>query len=229
MKRYAIVDYRCLVSDWFNSFLPNWGAASTSYIERAGIVYVNSVKIDSSLETESLNFFKKRLADIGGVGEAVLLVAREPKPVNNARLQTMLKFVEGNMDKERVEKVLHLANRRYVPVSKDVLISQEKELVDALDSVFDKLAKSGVPNAKTYQIQSLGIDDFVDAARAFFPKKSLSIQEVQGGRQIEVKSTNQMLESLNSLVVVGKSDESSASRFVERCQASMRGDMAELV
>lgn len=228
--KYAIVDFRHLVSKWYNEFLPERiGDGKSVFVEDANILYLKSIPLEP-LRKDTIEFMSKGMMEISGKDIGVFV--QEPKPVNNVRIQPLLKFIEGvkDMSTERRDKVLHFANRRYVPLSSNIMVSQDKEIDDFLDSVFLELCKLAIPNVRTYQIASLGLSDFVDSARAFFPKKSLSIQEVPRGEYIQVRSTNEMLEQLKSCFINGKFDGSSTfERYIESCKRSMDKDIQKLV
>lgn len=226
---YKVVDFRELVVDWYNEFLPERIGNKSVFVEDAGILYLKSIPLEP-LRKDTIEFMTKKMVGISG--KDIGLFVQEPKPVNNVRIQPLLKYIEGikDMSSERRDKVLHFANRRYVPLSSNIMVSQDKEIDDFLDSVFLDLRKLDVPNVRTYQIQSLGLSDFVDSTRAFFPKKSLSIQEVSSGEYIRVRSTNEMLEQLKSCFVNGNLDGSATvKKYVENCQKSMDKDIESLV
>ena len=125
---YEIVDFRRLVSDWHNDFLPDvCGDGKMGFVESSGIVYVNTPPLDSSLMDKTLNFMSKRLKSIASEvvdSDGVVVLAREPKPVNNVLVQPILRFVESNMDKERVA---HLSTRERSPEPPATQENQAKE------------------------------------------------------------------------------------------------------
>jgi hypothetical protein len=226
---YKVVDFRELVVLWYNEFLPERIGDKSVFVEDADILYLKSIPLEP-LRKDTIEFMTKKMAELSG--KDIGLFVQEPKPVNNVRIQPLLKYIEGikDMSIERRDKVLHFANRRYVPLSSNIMVSQDKEIDDFLDSVFLDLCKLDIHNVRTYQIQSLGLSDFVDSTRAFFPKKSLSIQEVSSGEYIQVRSTNEMLEQLKSCFVNGNLDGSStAMKYVDSCKKSMDRDIEGLV
>ncbi len=224
------MDFRSLVTLWYNEFLPEMvGEDKSVFVEDAGILYLKSIPLEP-LRKDTIEFMTQKMALLSG--KDIGLFVQEPKPVNNVRIQPLLKYIEGmkDMSSERRDKVLHFANRRYVPLSSNIMVSQDKEIDDFLDRVFLDLMKLEIPNVRTYQIQSLSLSDFVDSAKAFFPKKSLSIQEVQRGEYIQVRSTNEMLEQLKSCFVNGNIyGSATAAKYVDSCKKSMDKDIEGLV
>jgi hypothetical protein len=225
---YKVIDFRSLVTIWYNEFLPEKiGQNKSVFVEDADILYLKPISLES-IRKDTLKFLRNRVSDM--VDGCVGWVVQEPKPVNNVRIQPLLQFLEGmkDMSRERRDKVLHFANRRYVPLSENIMVSQDKEIDEFLDSVFKELAKLKIPNVKLYPIQSLGMADFVDSARGFLPRKALSIQSEIKGEHIQVRSTNEMLEQLKSYVVNANFGDS-AMAYVERCRESLNRDLCELV
>ena len=85
-------------------------------------------------------------------------------------------------------------------------------------------------NVKAYQVRSLGIQDFIDSAISFFPKKYLSIQGEMEGEHIQVRSSNNLLEQMKSCVVNGNLDNSAKVRgYIAKCKLDLDKDMEKLV
>ena len=226
---YKIVDFRNLVALWYNEFLPDRIGGKSVFVEDAGILYLKPISLES-VRKDTIKFMVERMSKIsaGGIG----LFVQEPKPVNNVRLQAFLRYIEElkDLSQERKDKVFHYANRRYVPVSSNILVSQEKEIDDFLDGVFVELTKMEMPNAKAYRVQSLGIQDFIDSAISFFPKKCLSIQGEMEGKYIQVRSSNNLLAQMKSCVVNGNFDNSANVRgYIANCKLNLDKDIEKLV
>ena len=88
---YEIVDFRHLVSDWYNEFLPDKYPNKAKVVEDAGIIYLDSIPLDRTFKSSSTKFMLERMGQIhgGGSGKTCIFV-REPKPANNVRLLQML-------------------------------------------------------------------------------------------------------------------------------------------
>lgn len=228
--RYKVIDFRSLVTLWYNEFLPeNIGQNKSVFVEDAGVLYLKPISLESERKS-TIEFMVEKLEHISDNGMG--LIVQEPKPVNNVRLQPFLKYIEGlkDLSPERKNKVFHYANRRYVPVSENIYISQDKEIGDFLDQVFIDLSKMDLPNAKFYSIQSLGIYDFLDSASSFFPKKCLSIQGEIEGEHIQVRSSNQLLAQMKSCVINGDFDNSAKVRgYMRKCKLDLDKDIERLV
>ena len=226
---YKIIDFRCLVTLWYNEFLPERiGQSKSVFVEDAGILYLKPISLES-IKRDTIKFMSSRAIELSG--RDMGLVVQEPKPVNNVRIQPLLRHMEemkDDLSQDRIDKVLHFANRRYVPVSSNIMVSQDKEIDEFLGNVFKEMTKLDVPTLRLYSIQSLGMLDFIDSAKAFFPKKALTIQEIANGEYIQVRSTNEMLEQLKSYVVNVVSSQSEKN-YIERCKRSMDYDMENLV
>ena len=226
---YIISDFKNLTGAWFNEFLPNAAGRKAAYVEKAGIVYINNLNIES-LRKPTMKFFQKRLARLLESNDATHVFVQEPKPVNNVRIRPALKLVERlSLDESNRDRILHLANRRYVLESESVYVSQNKELDEFLAEVFADLSKLSFLKARFYPIQSLGMSDFLSCAYEFFPKSALTIQENYEGSTIKVHSSNDMLGVLSDNVMKGKPLDSATVDFIGKCRFSMLGDIANLV
>lgn len=229
MTRYNVINFRSLVTLWYNEFLPEKVGDRSVFVEDAGVLYLKPISLESERKS-TIEFIVEKLSQISGNG--IELVVQEPKPVNNVRLQPFLQYIEKlkDLSQERKNKVFHYANRRYVPVSENIYVSQDKEIDDFLDRVFIDLSKMDLPNVKVYPIQSLGLYDFLDSASSFFPKKCLSIQEEIEGEHIQVRSSNHLLAQMKSCVINGNFDNSAKVRgYMRKCKLDLDKDMEKLV
>lgn len=227
---YKVIDFRSLVTIWYNEFLPEKiGQNKSVFVEDADILYLKPISLES-IKGETLKFMAEKTLGISG--EDIGLVVQEPKPVNNVRLQAFLRYIEGlkDLSQERKDKVFHYANRRYVPVSEAIYVSQGKEIDDFLDDVFIDMNKWNLPNVRIYPIQSLGLYDFIDSVSSFFPKKCLSIQGEIEGKHIQVRSSNQLLATMKSCVINGDFDNSAKVRgYINKCKSDLDKDIEKLV
>lgn len=228
--KYQVINFKNLVTLWYNEFLPEKiGQNKSVFVEDADILYIKPISLES-IKGETLKFIVEKILDISG--KDIGLVVQEPKPVNNIRLQPFLRYIERlkDLSQERKDKVLHYANKRYVPVSSNIYVSQDKEIDNFLDEVFVDLTKQNMPNAKAYSIQSLGLYDFIDSASSFFPKKCLSIQREIDGKHIQVRSSNQLLAVMKSCVINGNFDDSPQIHgYMKKCKLDLDKDMEKLV
>lgn len=226
--KYSIADFRQLVTAWYNEFLPVECKDRFAFVKDAEILYLNSINLDL-IRKKTMDFMKMKVKEIAVDG--ITIFVQEPKPVNNVRLKPTLKFLEGSdmIDDERKLKVMHMSNRRYVPTSTSILISQDKEIDEFLDDVFSELSSSKLRGVKFLPLSSLPVQEAVDVARSFFPRKALSIIEVQEGEQILVKSSNDVLQPIHTQVNLLRPDDGNTDKFVERCRKSLLEDFEKLV
>ena len=226
---YKVIDFRDLVTLWYNEFLPERVGDGAAFVEDASILYLKPIPLNAKLRRDTMKFLSTRASELAGSDVGWLV--QEPKPVDNVEIQPLLKYLEGmkDMSTERRDKVLHFANRRYVPVSSSILVSQDKEIDDFLDDAFRGLERSGMDGIRPYAMQSLGIQDFIGAASALLPRKSLSIQAEIQGEHIQVRSTNDMLGQLKSYVINGKSGDSDNLDYIIRCRESLGRDIEQLI
>lgn len=226
--KYIISDFRQLVTCWYNEFLPIECKERFAFVKDAEILYLNSINLEP-LRKKTLDFMTEKVKEIAKSGTTIFL--QEPKPVNNIRLKPMLQFLAGSdmIDEERKLKVMHMSNRRYVPTSTSILISQDKEIDDFLDSVFKDMSALDILNAKFLPSSSLSIQESIDVARSFFPRKALSIIEVQEGDPVVVKSSNDVLQPIYIQVNLLRSSDESAERYMARCRESMLKEFERLV
>lgn len=226
---YAIADFRQLVTYWYNEFLPKECKDRFAFVKDAEILYLNSINLEP-LRKKTLDFMTEKVKEIVRDGVETIFV-QEPKPVNNVRLKPTLKFLADSdiIDEERRTKVMHISNRRYVPTSTSILISQDKEIDEFLDSVFSDLVKSRIPGAKFLASSSLSMQEAIDVARSFFPRKALSIIEVQEGSPVVVKSSNDVMQPIFTQVSLLNSRDEMEDRFVDRCRESMLREFEQIV
>lgn len=226
---YKVIDFRDLVTLWYNEFLPERVGDRSVFVEDANILYLKHISIDKHLRRDTIKFLERKALELAG--SDIGWVVQEPKPVNNIEIQPLLKYLEGmkDMSIERRDKVLHFANRRYVPLSSNILVSQDKELDDFLDEAFKGLADARPANIRPYAMQSMGVQDFIGAAKALLPRKSLSIQAEIQGEHIQVRSTNEMLGQLKSYAINGISSDSANLEFIVKCRESLGRDIEGLL
>lgn len=224
---YKLVDYRSLVSDWYNEYLPNNVGNKAKVVPGVDVVYVNALKVDSHRKPTE-KFILGKLRNLASDGSTAVVVM-EPRPVDNVRLQPMLRKLELEVsDKTRLEQILHLANRRYVLESSTFMVSQNKEIEELLVQTFDTLHNRGLDGVRLYRMQSLGVPDMERAMRAFFAKTALTIQGFSDAPYINVKSTNQLLGDLDSRITRGILAKD-AQIYIDRCIKSLDCDMPGLV
>lgn len=222
---YIISDFKNLAGAWFNEFLPKVAGKKAAYVEKAGIVYINNLNLES-LRKPTMKFVQSRLEP----NDATHIFVQEPKPVNNIRIRPTLKLVEAlTLDESNRDRILHLANRRYVLESESVYVSQNKELDEFLAEVFAELSRMSFLKARFYPIQSLGVSDFVSCAYEFFPRSALAVQGNYSCETIKVHSSNDVLGVLSDKVMKGKPLDPATVGFIGRCRESMLKDIEGLV
>ena len=223
---YSIIDFRCIVAKWFNEFLPNEVEKKSIFVKEADVIYVKPFNFDAKFKRRSLRFLKDVVDEM--VGAKIGIVVEEPKPVNNINLHPLLKHVESShgISEENKVKVLHISNRRYLPTSSSVIISQAKEIDELLSDMFDKMASS---NPRFLKLTSLGIHDMMDVARSFFPKSALEFQvnPIDGGL-IDVLSANDSLMGLNAKIMHGKSS-NDVIGFLPKCKLSLKQEFERII
>ena len=222
---YVISDFRNLAGAWFNEFLPKAAGKKAAYVEKAGIVYINNLNIDS-LRKPTMKFIQARLES----NDATHIFVQEPKPVNNVRIRPALKLVETvSLDESNRDRILHLANRRYVLESASVYVSQNKELDEFLAGIFTALSKMSFLKARFYPLQSLGMSDFLSCVYEFFPKSALKIEGNYEGETIRVHSSNDVLGVLSDKVMKGKSLDSATMDYISRCRGGILRELENLL
>lgn len=227
---YIISDFRNLVGAWFNEFLPSVAGKKAAYVEKAGIVYISNLNIES-LHKPTMGFMQRQLGHmLESSNDAIHIFVQEPKPVNNVRIRPVLKMVENfSLDAGNRDRILHLANRRYVLESESAYVSQNKELDDLLAEVFVELSRMSFIKARFHPLQSLGISDFISCAYEFFPRSALSIQGSYMCSTIKVHSSNDVLGILSDKVMKGKPLDSTTLDYIGRCRDDILKDIERLV
>ena len=226
MSKYVLVDFRQLVGAWYNEFLPAISGKRAGFIESVGLVYLNSINLDPHLK-DSAQFFLKKVAEMG---EGRKIVVQEPRPVNNPRVQAVLKVVDKTqgVSPDNKLKLLHMSNRRYVPMSASVLVSQDKDIDLFLDKVFKLLEKLDIDEAKFHKSGSLGMADVVETARAFFPRKKLEVLEVAPTFPISVQSTNEIIMGLGQKLKCGFTSQD-ADRYIGKSKENLTKEFVAML
>lgn len=226
---YRIVDFRYLATLWFNEFLPQM-ENKAAFVESAGIIYINNVNLEST-RRGTMKFMKTKISEMLAFDTSTYIFAQEPKPINNIHLKPMLRLVETieGVSQDKLDRILHLANRRCVLESDTVFVSQNKEMDEFMNTVFVDLMKKPPRRTRFYPIQSLGIQDFIDVSRGFFPKTSLKVQDNILGNHIKVRSSNEILSVLSGRIMKGRKLDSETLDYIERTRKSMLDDIEKLV
>ena len=230
MASYALIDFRQLVWSWYNEFLPTIASDKSGFVEDAGIVYVNGVSISSS-KRQTLKFMLSKVMELKENG-VVNIFAQEPKPVNNILLHPMLKMVSESSEihEDKKTRILHLSNSRYVLLSKDVVVSQEKEIDTFMGEVFNDLTKLTVPNARFLNLTSLDFKECVNVATSFFPKSMLREQGFSMGTSpIGVESSNFILRNISTQLMRDFPTDCATLRVVGKCRDSLMTDLESLL
>lgn len=224
---YTIVDWKNLVTSWYNEFLPDVVDDKAMFVRNVGIVYLNDISI-ASIESESCEFLARKVMSMSRTG-GINIIIRESKPVNNIHLKQFLNLIEttNKIDDEHRNKLLHLANRRYISTSRDVLMSQEKEFDEFLDKMFLVLNNLGLDNTRFYGSESLGFKDICDVVKTFFPKSMLSFADQIEGNTIQISSTNDVLIPISIKLMSGLS--TTPKQFIDRIRKSVLLDFEKLI
>ena len=224
---YTIVDWKNLVTSWYNEFLPEVADDKAMFVRNAGIVYLNDISI-ASIESASCKFLAGKVMDMSRTGN-INIIIRESKPVNNIHLKQFLNLIEttNKIDDEHKNKLLHLANRRYISTSRDVLMSQSKEFDEFLDKMFIFLSKLGLANTRFYSSESLGFNDICEVAKIFFPKSILSFADKIEGNTIKISSTNDVMIPISIKLMSGLS--TTPTQFIDKIRKSVLLDFEKLI
>ena len=227
---YRIVDFRNLATLWFNEFLPQLENKAT-FVETAGVIYINNVNLDKSIRKRTLKFMKGKVSEMLALDSDSYIFVQEPKPVNNIHLRPALKLVESLscIDENNKDRILHFSNRRYVLESESVYVSQNKEMDEFLNAVFLELERKPMPRTKFYPVQSLGVQDFIDVASGFFPKSQLKLQGNIEGVHIKVRSSNEVLSILSNKIMNGKPVDPAVQDYVGKCRNGMLDDICQML
>ena len=222
---YVISDFRHLVGMWYNEFLPVVAEKRAGFIESVGLVYLNSINLEPHLK-DSAQFFLRKLAEMG---KGKKIVVQEPRPVNNVRVQLALKVIDGikGVSQDNKLKLLHMSNRRYVPMSASVLISQDKDIDLFLDKVFKLLVKLNIDDVKFLKSSSLGMPDVLEVARDFFPRRKLDVLEFGQTYPIAVQSTNDIIMGLAQKLKCNPDEK--ALKFIGKCKESLTKEFESVV
>ena len=224
---YTIVDWKNLVTSWYNEFLPEVADDKAMFVRNAGIVYLNDISI-ASIESASCKFLAGKVMDMSRTGN-INIIIRESKPVNNIHLKQFLNLIEttNKIDDERRNKLLHIANRRYISTSRDVLMSQSKEFDEFLDKMFIFMSKLGLANTRFYSSESLGFNDICEVAKIFFPKSILSFADKIEGNTIKISSTNDVMIPISIKLMSGLS--TTPTQFIDKIRKSTLLDFEKLI
>ena len=224
---YIIVDWKNLVTSWYNEFLPEVADDKAMFVRNAGIVYLNDISI-ASIESESCKFLVRKVMGMSRTGN-INIIVRESKPVNNIHLKQFLNLIEttNKIDDEHRNKLLHLANRRYISTSRDVLMSQSKEFDEFLDKMFIFMSKLGLANTRFYSSESLGFNDICEVAKIFFPKSILSFADKIEGNTIKISSTNDVMIPISIKLMSGLS--TTPTQFIDKIRKSTLLDFEKLI
>ena len=230
--KYKLVDFKDLVTAWYNEFLPALVDESrkSGMVPGAGILYVDSIPLEPN-KKESIRFMAKKLLEMKDE-DTTIIVVQEPKAVNNAKLKKFLAQIESNpgIDKEHMDKLMHIANKRYIISSADILVSQDKEMDEFLDSVFSMLSILKFPNVRFYASKSLDFKDVVGQAAQIFPKSWLIVKESEPGVHIKVKSSGELMAQI-SLKLDRHEEEydSSYSKFLALAEDTITSDLKSFI
>ena len=230
MSRYAIIDFKDIVTRWYNDFLPEAFEDMLVFLEKVDLVYLNSLPLESR-HKESLKFLLDS-ADgmLNASGADIGIVVQEPKPVNAISAQKFLRFVDDHkgFSEEARAKLLHIANKRYVVSSSSILVSDDKAIGGFLDGMFSELKNTD--SLKFYASQSLGVKDVEDAASRLFPKNMLI--KSQGnliGRHIQVNSSTEVLTRISNEIMKDSAIDSRTQKFIEKCQKMVMKDFEQII
>ena len=225
---YSVVDFRVLVEIWFNEFLPE--RVDMPMLRDLDALYLKSIPFDR-MKPDSLKFMLDRIKGEDGNGsESISIVAQEPRPVNNLKNHNLLAMVESRGSPSSLEKVLHLANRRYSPTSSVLVIPPLRELDDFMDDMFVELSRTKVDWLRTYAIESLDMDDFRRVFHSFFPKRSIQTSPLEGyaGRFVKVMSNNAIFNRIRGELGCERPD-AAQTKAIENTLRAMYRDMEGLV
>ena len=120
-----------------------------------------------------------------------------------------------------------MSNRRYVPMSASVLISQDKDIDLFLDKVFKLLVKLNIDDVKFLKSSSLGMPDVLEVARDFFPRRKLDVLEFGQTYPIAVQSTNDIIMGLAQKLKCNPDEK--ALKFIGKCKESLTKEFESVV
>lgn len=230
-----IHDFRELAAALFNEFIPTELSENVKVVDGMGIAYFKSERL-MERRTEAIRFMLERALSSSGNG---CVFVQEPRPVNNVRLQPFLSHLETCpfIDDEKRTRILHLANKRYVPRSEIVFFSDDVQIDAFLNQAFMVMSKLNPSGVKFHRSESLCFDDVVSAAEDVFPRKSLSICRFndEADRSVDIISTNLVVKKISSQMVAASSGEHAglssqkSERYLRRCMESERQALLNLV
>lgn len=230
MQTYSIIDFKDIVTRWYNDFLPEAFGDRLVFLKKVDLVYLNSLPLESRRK-ESLKFLLDSADEmLNASGADIGMVVQEPKPVNAISAQKFLRFVDEykGFSEEARAKLLHMANKRYVVSSSSILVSDDKAIGGFLDGMFSELKSTD--SLRFYASQSLGVKDVEDAASRLFPKNLLI--KSQGnliGRHIQVNSSTEVLTRISNEIMKDSAIDSRTQKFIEKCQKMVMKDFEQII
>lgn len=234
IEDFTIIDYRNLVSLWYNEFLPSYFDNKLGIVNNSQIAYVMTSSFESS-KVESVRFLFKEIEKIGEQCSK-LVVVQEPKPYLNPGMNKLMQFIdssdENSITDDNKNKIRHLANRRYVAYSENIILPDNREIDLFFDDVFARMAsKLNLPNIKFYQSSHATFNDICTIAMEVFPKSMFHAIGFKYGDYIKVDSTNDVLTKLANHIGIDLVDDSdsTASKFLELANVSVKEELLALV
>lgn len=235
MNRYGIVDFRTLVSELFNKFIPEELGNGMKVVEDAGVAYFNPSFLDGR-RRDAVKFMLGKAVAMSKETGARCIFVQEPKPVNNVRLKPFLQHLETCpfIDSERRTRILHLSNRRYIPTSELVYFSDEKQLDALIDLFFTALSMldGEMDCVKFYQSPALPFRETADAALDLLPRKRVSILDFRNppDAPVGVASANEIVDAIAShLVKEHELVDHAAEEYASRCRREMSHDLERFI
>ena len=235
MGNYRIVDFRTLVSELFNKFIPEELGNDMKVVEDAGVAYFNPSFLDGR-RRDAVKFMLGKAVAMSRETGARCIFVQEPKPVNNVRLKPFLQHLETCpfIDGERRTRILHLSNRRYIPVSELVYFSDEKQLDVLIDLFFTALSMldGEMDCVKFYQSPALPFKDTADTALDLLPRKRISILDFRNppDAPVKVASANEIVDAIAShLVKEHGLVDPVAEKYASRCRMEMSRDLERFI
>ena len=230
MNRFCIVPFRLLAERWYNEFLPRSVGDKAVFVENASIVYVNSIPLEG-LKRDSLKFLAEQAISLSASSETTLMLVQEPKPADNIRLMQKIAQLERMLKGETRDRILNLANRRYVVSSRSILLSQEKELDDFMAEMFNLLSRLRSESFRTYSSQNLPFHEVKSLAGEFFPKRLLAdIEFPASDGDMKVESSNDVLQKICDVLSMNSVQETKRMQeFASRCLKTAKKEFESLI
>ena len=231
MNRFCIVPFRLLAERWYNEFLPGSVGDKAVFVENASIVYVNSIPLEG-LKRDSLKFLAEQAISLSASSETTLMLVQEPKPADNIRLMQKIAQLERMLKGETRDRILNLANRRYVVSSRSILLSQEKELDDFMVEMFSLLSRLRSESFRTYSSQNLPFHEVKSLAGEFFPKRLLAddIELPASDGDMKVESSNDVLQKICNVLSMDSVQETKRMQeFASRCLKTAKKEFESLI